>query len=100
MVETKTDKWLRFASKFSSFTKPLICCCCFFLLIELCSFRIQRSEEFFSKKRTHERNEPKTDKWLSCPSRFSPFNCCLSVFLLLDEGDYPDNSHAVLRPNI
>ena len=27
---------------------------------------------------------------------FAPFNCCLSVVLLLDKGAYPENSHVVL----
>ena len=27
---------------------------------------------------------------------FSPFNCCLSVVLYLDKGDYPDNLQVVL----
>ena len=31
--------------------------------------------------------------------RFSPFNCCLSVVLLHDKGDYSKNSHVVFRPN-
>ena len=35
--------------------------------------------------------QPKTDKWFSFPSHFSSFNCCLSVVLQLDEGDYPEN---------
>ena len=29
----------------------------------------------------------------------SPFNCCLSVVLELDEEDYPENSHVVFYPN-
>ena len=28
-------------------------------------------------------------------SRFSPFNCCLSVVLQLDKGDYPDHLQTV-----
>ena len=28
--------------------------------------------------------------------RFSPFNCCLSVVLQLDKGDYPENLQIVL----
>ena len=31
--------------------------------------------------------------------RFSPINCCLSVVLKLDKGDYPENSHVVFCPN-
>ena len=27
--------------------------------------------------------------------RFQPFNCCLSVVLSLDEGDFPENVHIV-----
>ena len=30
---------------------------------------------------------------------FSPFNCCLSVVLQLDKGDYPEDSHVVFSPN-
>ena len=30
---------------------------------------------------------------------FSSFNCCLNVVLWLDEGDYPENVHAVFCPN-
>ena len=30
---------------------------------------------------------------------FSPFNCCLSVVLQLEKGDYPENSHVVFCPN-
>ena len=29
----------------------------------------------------------------------SPFNCCLSVVLHLDKGDYPEISHVVFCPN-
>ena len=36
---------------------------------------------------------------LKSTSHFSPFNCCLSVVLLLGTGDYPENSHAVFCPN-
>ena len=32
-------------------------------------------------------------------SFFSPFNCCLSVVLYLDEGDYPQNLHVAFWPN-
>ena len=39
--------------------------------------------------------QPKTDKWFSFWShffyRFWPFNCCLSVVLQLDKGDYLEN---------
>ena len=31
--------------------------------------------------------------------RFSPFNCCLSVVLQLDKGDYPENLQVVTCPN-
>ena len=30
---------------------------------------------------------------------FSPFNCCLSVVLYLDRGDYPENLQVVFCPN-
>ena len=30
---------------------------------------------------------------------FSLFNCCLSVVLQLEKGDYPENSHVVFCPN-
>ena len=36
---------------------------------------------------------------LSSPSHFSLFNCCLSVVLWLDKGDYLENSHLVFCPN-
>ena len=48
---------------------------------------------------------PPKDKWISSPSRlnffsFSPFNCCLSVVLLLDKRNYPpQNSQVVFCPN-
>ena len=36
-------------------------------------------------------------KCRQCPTfHFSPFNCSLSVVLLLDKGAYPENSHVVL----
>ena len=31
--------------------------------------------------------------------RFSPFNCCLSVIMLLDKGDYPENLQVLCCPN-
>ena len=31
--------------------------------------------------------------------RFLSVNCCLSVFLKLDKGAYPENSHVVFCPN-
>ena len=31
--------------------------------------------------------------------RFSPFNCCVSVVLWLDKGDYPDNLQVVFCPD-
>ena len=31
--------------------------------------------------------------------RFSTFNCCLSVVLQLDKGDYPEHSHVVFCPD-
>ena len=45
---------------------------------------------------------PKTEKWFSFPisffffffHRFSPFNCCVSVVLQLDEGEYSENLQA------
>ena len=48
----------------------------------------------------HENNmaQSKRDKWPSSPSRFSPFNCCLSVVLQLDKVDYPENSHFAFCP--
>ena len=39
------------------------------------------------------------DNIFSSVSHCSPFNCCLSVVLWLDKGDYPENSHVVFRPN-
>ena len=45
---------------------------------------------------------PQKDKWISSPSNFFsflPFNCCLSVVLLLDKEDYPKNLHVVFCPN-
>ena len=39
---------------------------------------------------------------IKCPgstSHFSPFNCCLSVVLYLDEGDCSENVHLVFCPN-
>ena len=45
---------------------------------------------------------PKAGKWLSSPTHsscFSPFSCCLNVFLWLDKGDYPENSHVAFCPN-
>ena len=44
-------------------------------------------------------SQMKTNKWFSFPSHFSSFNSCLSVVLLLDKGDYPENSHVVFCPN-
>ena len=44
----------------------------------------------------------KTEKYLSSPkkiNRFSPLNCCLSVVLYLDKGDYPNNSCVVVCSN-
>ena len=32
-------------------------------------------------------------------NRFLPFNCCLSVLLYLDKGDYSENSYVVFCPN-
>ena len=31
--------------------------------------------------------------------RLSPFNCCLSVVLQLDKGDYPENLHVEFYPH-
>ena len=46
--------------------------------------------------------QSKTDKWLLISSSFSSFfavNCCLSVVLELNKGDYPENVHVVFCPN-
>ena len=47
--------------------------------------------------------QPKTDKWFSSPSHFSSFfslfDCCLSVVLSLDKGDYLENMQVVFCPN-
>ena len=31
--------------------------------------------------------------------RFSTLNCCLSLVLYLEKGDYPENSHVAFCPN-
>ena len=38
----------------------------------------------------------KADKCLCSTSQISPFSCCLSVVLLLDKGDNPENVHVLL----
>ena len=43
--------------------------------------------------------QPKKGKWISFPSQFSPFNCCLDVVWWLDGGDCPENSHVVFCPS-
>ena len=56
-------------------TESFVFCFCFFCFTQNISFYIS----FFH--------------------RFSPFNCCLSVVLWLDKGDYPENSHVVFYLN-
>ena len=73
-----------------------LCCCCvqwlsYVVVVFLCVC-------FFFSVPVH----PKADKWLSSPTHsscFSPFNCCLNVFLWFDKGDYPENSHVAFCPN-
>ena len=49
----------------------------------------------------HENNkaQPKADKCPSSTSHFPPFNCCLSVILYLNKGDYLKNVHVLFCPN-
>ena len=49
----------------------------------------------------HESNiaQTKADNRPSPTSHFVPFNCCLSVVLQLDKGDYLKNPHVVFCPD-
>ena len=42
------------------------------------------------------KNRKEIELSISLFGHFSPFNCCFSVVLYPDKGDYPENSHAVL----
>ena len=41
-------------------------------------------------------SSPQKDQLFRFSSHFSLFNCCLSVVLQLDKGDYPENLQIVL----
>ena len=43
--------------------------------------------------------QPKLDRCLSSTSHCSPSDCCLSVVLEFDKGDYSQSSHVVFCPN-
>ena len=70
--------------------------------VYLCCFHVQCLD-----LSVHEDNiaEPKTGKRLTLtfPSHFSHrlslFNCCLSVILYLDKGDYSKHSHVMFCPD-
>ena len=60
-----------------------------------------RKKKLFGSSTGHENNiaQPKAGKCPSSASRFPPFSCCLSVVLLPDCEDYPENLHVVFCPN-